>query len=33
MKKLTEESFHEVIIDLPVGRRVSDIFIWLCDGS
>ena len=33
MKKLTEENFHEAIIDLPVGRRISDIFVWLCNGG
>jgi hypothetical protein len=33
MKELTEESFHEIIIDLPVSRRIFDIFVWLCDGD
>jgi hypothetical protein len=31
--KLTEESFHEAIVDLPVGRRISHIPVWLCAGN
>ena len=31
MKKLTEE-IYEAIVDLSVGRRVSDISVWLRNG-
>jgi hypothetical protein len=31
--KLTEESFHEAIVDLPVGRRISHISVWLCTAN